>query len=248
MLTTAAFLWFAAGGRGRRASSRWAWAVGSTPPMRGTAAWRRSPTSGSTTWSTWAPRSTAIAREKAAIIKRGDRAVTGATADALTVDPSPRRPDAARRSVWSRRCRWWASGIDGLRVAHPGSGELRLGLLGRHQAANAAVALGVVEALGGRGHRRRSAPTRSGAGSRPRAGRVASSCCACRRRRRAARRRPQRGRRRGARRRGRGAGPGSAPCAPGHARSWRYPRATRRWPGMLEALPVRRPGCERHGC
>ena len=44
-----------------------------------------------------------------------------------------------------------ASGLDGLRVAHPVSGELRLGMLGAHQAANAAVALGVVEALGDAG-------------------------------------------------------------------------------------------------
>jgi dihydrofolate synthase/folylpolyglutamate synthase len=35
----------------------------------------------------------------------------------------------------------------GLRVHHPTLGELRLGLLGRHQAANLAVALGVIEAL-----------------------------------------------------------------------------------------------------
>jgi dihydrofolate synthase/folylpolyglutamate synthase len=36
----------------------------------------------------------------------------------------------------------------GLRLGHPSLGELRLGMLGVHQAANAAVALGVVEALG----------------------------------------------------------------------------------------------------
>ena len=42
----------------------------------------------------------------------------------------------------------------GIGCSHPELGELRLGLLGRHQAANAAVALGVLEALvGGRASR-----------------------------------------------------------------------------------------------
>jgi dihydrofolate synthase/folylpolyglutamate synthase len=40
-------------------------------------------------------------------------------------------------------------GVDrlGTRVAHPTLGELRLGLIGDHQAANAAVAMGIVDAL-----------------------------------------------------------------------------------------------------
>jgi dihydrofolate synthase/folylpolyglutamate synthase len=41
-----------------------------------------------------------------------------------------------------------SSDASGLRLDHPNLGELRLGMLGAHQSANAAVALGVVEALG----------------------------------------------------------------------------------------------------
>jgi dihydrofolate synthase/folylpolyglutamate synthase len=90
---------------------------------------------------------TAIAREKAAIIKRGDRAVTGASGDALGVV----RRRASRLGVpldvvtpleverMDREGTW---------VGHPDLGPMRLGLLGRHQAANAAVALGVIDALG----------------------------------------------------------------------------------------------------
>lgn len=88
----------------------------------------------------------AIAREKAAIIKRGDLAVTGAVGGALAVIRrrasrvrAPLRVVAPLPVV--------ATGMDGLRMAHPVLGELRLGMLGVHQAANAAVALGVVEAL-----------------------------------------------------------------------------------------------------
>jgi dihydrofolate synthase/folylpolyglutamate synthase len=87
-----------------------------------------------------------IAREKAAIIERGDRAVTGATGEAraivrrraarlgvpLTiVDPAP------------------VVGVDrdGLIVELPGLGRTRVGLRGRHQAANVAVADAVLDAL-----------------------------------------------------------------------------------------------------
>ncbi|MET0772305.1 MAG: folylpolyglutamate synthase/dihydrofolate synthase family protein [Candidatus Limnocylindrales bacterium] len=93
---------------------------------------------------------TAIAREKAAIIKRGDVAVTGAVDDALVVI----RRRAARVGVPLRVVEPLpvvASGMDGLRVEHPALGELRLGMLGAHQAANAAVALGIIEALGDAG-------------------------------------------------------------------------------------------------
>ena len=65
--------------------------------MPGTAAWRRSRTSISTTWTGSAPTIPAIAREKAAIIERGDRAVTGATGEALAI--IRRRARAARRSA-----------------------------------------------------------------------------------------------------------------------------------------------------
>ena len=88
----------------------------------------------------------AIAREKAAIIERGDIAVTGATGDGLAVI----RRRAARLDVpltvvdpaplldWDR---------DGLVVDLPGLGHTRVGLRGRHQAANVAVANALLDAL-----------------------------------------------------------------------------------------------------
>jgi dihydrofolate synthase/folylpolyglutamate synthase len=88
----------------------------------------------------------AIAREKAAIVKRGDRAVTGARGAGLTVvRRRARRLGVPLREVESLP----VLGMDrgGLRVVAPDIGELRLGLLGRHQAANAAVALGILAAL-----------------------------------------------------------------------------------------------------
>ena len=89
---------------------------------------------------------TAIAREKAAIIERGDRAVTGATGDGLAVI----RRRARRLGVtlaeappapilgWDR---------DGLEVDLPRLGRTRVGLRGRHQAANVAVADATLDAL-----------------------------------------------------------------------------------------------------
>jgi len=93
-----------------------------------------------------------IGREKAAIIKRGDVAVTGASGPGL--------------AVVRRRCRRLSVPLtvveplpvlsldrDGIVVggvpAHPAG--LRVGLRGRHQASNAAVALAVLGALEGRG-------------------------------------------------------------------------------------------------
>jgi dihydrofolate synthase/folylpolyglutamate synthase len=75
----------------------------------------------------------AIAKEKAAIIKRGDSsAITGATEPALRVI----RGRARRVKV-------------PLQVRMPANFDhrLKVGLLGRHQVANAAVAVGVIEAL-----------------------------------------------------------------------------------------------------
>jgi dihydrofolate synthase/folylpolyglutamate synthase len=87
-----------------------------------------------------------IAREKAAIIERGDRAVTGATGEALAivarraarlgvpltvVEPAPIR----------------AMSRDGIEVDLPRLGPVRVGLLGRHQAANVAVADAVLDAF-----------------------------------------------------------------------------------------------------
>ncbi|HEX5828097.1 MAG TPA: cyanophycin synthetase [Candidatus Limnocylindrales bacterium] len=87
-----------------------------------------------------------IAREKAAIVKRGDVAVTGADGEALAV----LRRRCARLGVplagappapilgWTR---------DTLRVELPRLGPVDLGLRGRHQAANAAVADALLDAL-----------------------------------------------------------------------------------------------------
>jgi dihydrofolate synthase / folylpolyglutamate synthase len=88
----------------------------------------------------------AIAREKAAIIKRGNRAVTGATGEPLAV---------IRRRA--RRLRVPLDVVEPLVVLSMDRGgllvedahfrALQVGLLGRHQAANAAVALATLGAL-----------------------------------------------------------------------------------------------------
>ncbi|HYO43933.1 MAG TPA: Mur ligase family protein [Candidatus Limnocylindrales bacterium] len=87
-----------------------------------------------------------IAREKAAIVKRGDLAVTGTQGEALAI----LRRRCARLGVplvvappppvlgWSR---------DALSVELPGLGATDIGLRGRHQAANAAVADALLDAL-----------------------------------------------------------------------------------------------------
>jgi dihydrofolate synthase / folylpolyglutamate synthase len=92
------------------------------------------------------PTVSAIAREKAAIIGRGDVAVTGATGDGLAVV----RRRCARLRVpltvvapapvlgWTR---------DRLRVDLPRLGPTDVGLRGRHQASNVAVADAVLDAL-----------------------------------------------------------------------------------------------------
>ena len=88
----------------------------------------------------------AIAREKAAIIERGDLAVTGATGEALEVIGRRARRVAAPLTVvepatllgWDR---------DGLEVDLPGLGPTRVALRGRHQAANVAVADATLDAL-----------------------------------------------------------------------------------------------------
>ncbi len=87
-----------------------------------------------------------IAREKAAILKRGDLGVTGAAGEALEV---VRRRARRMGVLLAETAPLPVLGMDrhGVRVDAPGLGEVRIGLLGRHQAANAAVALGVVDAL-----------------------------------------------------------------------------------------------------
>jgi dihydrofolate synthase / folylpolyglutamate synthase len=88
-----------------------------------------------------------IAREKAAIIKRGDScALTGASGDALAVI----RRRARRVAVPLREVpplEVVAMDRHGIEVTDPAGGTLLVGLLGRHQAANAAVALATLDAL-----------------------------------------------------------------------------------------------------
>jgi dihydrofolate synthase/folylpolyglutamate synthase len=87
-----------------------------------------------------------VASEKAAIIKPGSRAVTGTEGVALEVI----RARAREVAVPLAECAPLpirAMDLDGLVLGHDRLGELRLPLLGRHQAANAAIALGAIEAL-----------------------------------------------------------------------------------------------------
>lgn len=104
----------------------------------------------------------AIGREKAAIIKSGDLAVTGARGRGLgpiaarcTALGVPLRR-AGRGQAWEARV--MDSGWDGVMVdlRTPGGWvrDLRVGLLGSHQAANAAVAAAVLDALREDGERR----------------------------------------------------------------------------------------------
>jgi len=87
-----------------------------------------------------------IAREKAAIIGRGDVAVTGAAGEALSVVRRRARRvgapltevDPAPLLAWDR---------DGIEVRLGALGPTRISLRGRHQAENAAVADAVLDAL-----------------------------------------------------------------------------------------------------
>jgi dihydrofolate synthase/folylpolyglutamate synthase len=87
-----------------------------------------------------------IAREKAAIIERGDLAVTGVSGEGLAIVRRRARRlgvpltevDPAPLLGWDR---------DGIQVSLARLGETRIGLRGRHQAANAAVAHAVLDAL-----------------------------------------------------------------------------------------------------
>jgi dihydrofolate synthase/folylpolyglutamate synthase len=88
----------------------------------------------------------AIAREKAAIVERGDVAVTGATGEALAIV----RRRAARLGVPLTvvgPAPLLGLGRDGIDVELPRLGPTRIGLRGRHQAANVAVADAVLDAL-----------------------------------------------------------------------------------------------------
>jgi dihydrofolate synthase/folylpolyglutamate synthase len=91
-----------------------------------------------------------IAREKAAIIERGNLAVTGATGEALAVvRRRAGRVGAPLRIVEPAPLVGWDR--DGINVELPGLGTTRVGLRGRHQAANVALADAVLDALEARG-------------------------------------------------------------------------------------------------
>lgn len=88
----------------------------------------------------------AIARQKAAIIERGDLAVTGARGDGLAViRRRARRVGVPLREVQPAPILGWDR--DGIEVDLPILGRTRVGLRGRHQAANVAVADGLLDAL-----------------------------------------------------------------------------------------------------
>jgi dihydrofolate synthase / folylpolyglutamate synthase len=92
------------------------------------------------------PTIAAIAREKAPIIERGDRAVTGATGEALaSIRRRARRLDVPLVEVRPAPLLDWDR--DSIVVELPSLGATRVGLRGRHQAANVAVADAVLDAL-----------------------------------------------------------------------------------------------------
>jgi len=91
-----------------------------------------------------------IAREKAAIIERGDRAVTGASGDGLAVIRRRARRVGAPLTE-ARPAPLLSLDRDGLEVELPATGRTRVALRGRHQAANVAVADAVLDALGAAG-------------------------------------------------------------------------------------------------
>ncbi len=87
-----------------------------------------------------------IAREKAAIIERGDIAVTGATGEALAVvRRRARRLGVPLTEVTAAPLLGWDR--DTIEVELPRLGRTRVGLRGRHQAANVAVADAILDAL-----------------------------------------------------------------------------------------------------
>jgi len=89
---------------------------------------------------------TKIAREKAAIIERGDHAVTGARGDGLAViRRRARRLAVPLTEVSPAPLLGWDR--DGIDIDLPRLGRTRVGLRGRHQAANAAIADATLDAL-----------------------------------------------------------------------------------------------------
>ncbi|HEV8401919.1 MAG TPA: Mur ligase family protein [Candidatus Limnocylindrales bacterium] len=89
---------------------------------------------------------TKIAREKAAIIERGDLAVTGARGDGLAVvRRRARRLGVPLTEVAPVPLLGWDR--DGIEIELSRLGRTRVGLRGRHQAANAAIANATLDAL-----------------------------------------------------------------------------------------------------
>ena len=89
---------------------------------------------------------TKIAHEKAAIIERGDLAVTGARGDGLAViRRRARRLGVPLTEVEPPPIVGWDR--DGIEVDLPRLGRTRVGLRGRHQAANVAIADATLDAL-----------------------------------------------------------------------------------------------------
>jgi dihydrofolate synthase / folylpolyglutamate synthase len=87
-----------------------------------------------------------IAREKAAIIMRGDEAVTGARGEGLAVVRRRARSLGIQLREVSQ-APVLSLDRDGIVVDLPGMGPTQIGLRGRHQAANAAVADATLDAL-----------------------------------------------------------------------------------------------------
>ncbi len=131
----------------------------------------------------------AIATEKAPIIKPGNQAVTGASGRGLrpivdrctALDVPLRRagPRAAYRAT-VRATTWEGIVVDAVTPAGRLDG-VQIGLLGRHQAANAAVALALLDALIERWGIRRRRRKRCVRGWPPRAGPAASRSLTARR-------------------------------------------------------------------
>lgn len=92
----------------------------------------------------------AVAAEKAAIIKSTARAVTGASGEALAVIRTRARRERVPLDV-REPLRVRSMSLAGVVLEEPRLGQLLVPLLGRHQAANAAVAMGTLEALASAG-------------------------------------------------------------------------------------------------
>ena len=91
----------------------------------------------------------AIANEKAAIIMRGNHAVTGASERGGALDVIRHHAQRAGAPLTIAHAGVTRSlGRSGIEVELEGRGRVHVGLLGRHQGANAAVAAATLDALG----------------------------------------------------------------------------------------------------